>query len=543
MKEGRKASFSYDEQILVESTTKTATTLRIESESRWDASSIFHPFGHLETLFLFDAQEKGDMLEMTMQVSSSANQRFPAENSLLSVLPLLADSSAVLSGPSGFWLSIKTSSSSPHMLMEKIKRYVHLWVQKGLIVTPLLAEDFESSWDIIPQNDTNTTYQLFLPSNGAAWSADALKQAFLASLGCQTEYFMGYSATEWSDLFVNGEAWNKQMWWKLSSLKQERQVSFGLQYEHPQSKANSFLSSIENQSRKSDKCLLGTRLLNYVVPGSDGRNKSRIPSYQLLPTLPDKEMHGENHLSINPLITVDLVVRRQWPQRGRIETWIAAEPFSDCSLEVRQVLPSILSPSWQTLRLTSADDGKALDRLPSVEWKDNGSSVVTFSSPFVPSSLLLSLDYRPKFLTYNDFPGDPNRGRELPPVVVTVTCPKDISYQVYSNSALILPPTPDMSMPFNVLSLACSLYAYLIGTLATIMVKRASEKVYYKLYPDKKPKNKFQKLKEKVKSTFKRQHNSNDGDEKEEKKSGIQKATKNEKKSDTDESEEHKKER
>lgn len=503
------SSYQYEEQVLVEPMTKDVTALRIESKSQWSSDSIFHPFGHLDKLFMADGQAT-EILSVTMKVSSGAVQRIPAERSILGIVPLLADGS-LLRGPSGFWLSIESlSSSSPSLMLEKIEKFVHMLVQKGLIVTPLLTEEFRTSWDIVHHEIANTTtYQLNLPFNGAAWSADGLQQSFRSSIGCPDTKFMGYSATEWSNLYVTGEAWNKHMWWKFSSQNQQRQVTVGLQYEQSSSKAASLLSHLESQPLESS-CLLGSRNVQYVQASTDPDPNSPLSSFRLLPTLPEVETEKETPLM--PLLAVDLLVRRSWPQKGRLETWITAEPLSNCSLEVRQVLPPILTPSWQTLQVTASDGETEMQMSPSLEWKDDGTSVLTLSSLTVPSSLLLSVDYKPNFLTYDDFPGDPNRGRELPPVVVTMTCPNHSSYHVHSNSALILPPTPDLSMPFNVLSLACSLYAYLVGTIITMLVKRASEKVYYKLYPDKKPKSKIQKLKEKIKSKLQRKKKSKEED-------------------------------
>jgi len=53
-------------------------------------------------------------------------------------------------------------------------------------------------------------------------------------------------------------------------------------------------------------------------------------------------------------------------------------------------------------------------------------------------------------------------------------------------------------MPFNVISLTSSLYAYIAGAIVTILVRKASEKIKYKLYPEKKPISKIRKLKNKV---------------------------------------------
>jgi phosphatidylinositol glycan class T len=115
------------------------------------------------------------------------------------------------------------------------------------------------------------------------------------------------------------------------------------------------------------------------------------------------------------------------------------------------------------------------------------------------------LEYTPSFLTIDDFPGDPNRGRVLPPSSVTVVCdpstvPNGQSTKtvVYSNSLLLLPPVPDLSMPFNVISLTSSLYAYIVGAMITILVRKGSEKIKYTMHPDKKPESKLAKLKTKL---------------------------------------------
>jgi hypothetical protein len=57
-----------------------------------------------------------------------------------------------------------------------------------------------------------------------------------------------------------------------------------------------------------------------------------------------------------------------------------------------------------------------------------------------------------------------------------------------------------MSMPFNVISLTSSLYAYIVGTIITILVRKASEKIKYKLHPEKRPPSKLKQLKEKLRT-------------------------------------------
>jgi hypothetical protein len=103
------------------------------------------------------------------------------------------------------------------------------------------------------------------------------------------------------------------------------------------------------------------------------------------------------------------------------------------------------------------------------------------------------LEYTATYLTMDGFPGDPNRGWELPPAMVQ--CASNTI--IYSSSMLVLLPVPNMSMPFNVLSLTCSLFAYLIGTVLIVLTKKGSEKILYKLHPEKKPsKSKLAKVKQ-----------------------------------------------
>jgi hypothetical protein len=55
-------------------------------------------------------------------------------------------------------------------------------------------------------------------------------------------------------------------------------------------------------------------------------------------------------------------------------------------------------------------------------------------------------------------------------------------------------------MPFNVISLTCTLYAFIIGSIINTIVRRGEERIYYQLYPDKKPKSFRDKLRARIKS-------------------------------------------
>ncbi|KAL3902658.1 MAG: hypothetical protein SGILL_010747, partial [Bacillariaceae sp.] len=241
--------------------------------------------------------------------------------------------------------------------------------------------------------------------------------------------------------------------------------------------------------------------------------------------------------------SIEQVLRRHHTNSGRFESWISTEPLLEadedekilpleCKLVYRQVLPSFLSPVWRSLAVDADFDEEEMESDPndsivtSVEWLPEENSSVLYvearsntgdeddeAPTHLPSTFVISFEYEPSFLTLDDFPGDPNRGRELPPARLSIECTQGQqqsrpiplpSVSVYSNTLMLLPPVPDMSMPFNVISLTSSLYAYIVGTLITILVRKGSEKIKYKLYPDKKPESKIQKIKKRIKEKFSR---------------------------------------
>jgi hypothetical protein len=201
---------------------------------------------------------------------------------------------------------------------------------------------------------------------------------------------------------------------------------------------------------------------------------------------------------------------------GTLLTTVRNE-HTDCGAKVSfvQTIPAVLLPRWQSLAVQCSTAGRlSWTELAdnNIEWKhkshtdtDDSSVVMQFRHELAPeSSLSVSLDYNPAFSSFENIPGDANRGVELPPVQVYFVASacnnrnKTSSGQLYSQSVLLLTPLPDMSMPFNVLSLTCTLFAFIVGSLINVLVRRGTEHVKYQLDPSSKPKSKLDKLKAKV---------------------------------------------
>jgi hypothetical protein len=324
-------------------------------------------------------------------------------------------------------------------------------------------------------------------------------------------------------------------------------VQYSLPHTHPMKLESWSQWVLPGATVSSTSCPLADQPLavEVVVP-TISKKEEEEDGYQLVPL--SEAMHREDKHSTTkntgnfylPWFSLSKVVRRPhgMANRGRLETVIVNDHV-DCiaHVEWRDVIPFFVTPQWRTLNAyivehdqygdpgSSSDDTQTkratTSILPHVEWRTTPApagrtnpapsqldAVLRISTQLPPhTSLFVTLDYDPAFLSFEDFPGDPNRGMELAPSTVTLTCLNNhnhsrhsSSFHLYSNSILILPPVPDMSMPFNVTSLTCSLYAYVVGTIVALVVKKASERMRYKLHPEERPKSKLVVLKERLRS-------------------------------------------
>lgn len=87
---------------------------------------------------------------------------------------------------------------------------------------------------------------------------------------------------------------------------------------------------------------------------------------------------------------------------------------------------------------------------------------VTFTYQFDKSLLL-----------YAEYPPDANHGFSIDPAVVkVVNADSDVVYQMRTASLLLTLPTPDFSMPYNVIILTCTVMSLAFGTIFNLLTKK-----------------------------------------------------------------------
>ncbi len=100
------------------------------------------------------------------------------------------------------------------------------------------------------------------------------------------------------------------------------------------------------------------------------------------------------------------------------------------------------------------------------------------------STVKISLQYEKSILKWLEYPPDANHGFYLSPAVVSYRCPAEGEGEdddddcgssglrrVYTETLLLNLPTPDFSMPYNVICLACTVIAVAFGPLHNITTK------------------------------------------------------------------------
>ena len=91
------------------------------------------------------------------------------------------------------------------------------------------------------------------------------------------------------------------------------------------------------------------------------------------------------------------------------------------------------------------------------------------------STTTLSYSFEKAILRYTEYPPDANRGFDIGPAVIRLISPLSESNEpmYLRTTSLLLPlPTPDFSMPYNVIILTSTVMALGFGSIFTLLVRR-----------------------------------------------------------------------
>jgi len=174
-------------------------------------------------------------------------------------------------------------------------------------------------------------------------------------------------------------------------------------------------------------------------------------------------------------------------ERGGVQT-LLTNPSTTSPIEFVyfETLPWFMKPYLHTLtaRLSTSSTSnpniiKETFYRPALD-RRRGTQLELLISVPADSTVILTYDFDKAILRYTEYPPDANRGFDVAPAVIRLlgkpTNPRSsISQQpIYiRTSSLLLPlPTPDFSMPYNVIILTSTVMALAFGMIYNLLVRR-----------------------------------------------------------------------
>ncbi|KAF2472554.1 GPI transamidase component GPI16 precursor [Lindgomyces ingoldianus] len=194
--------------------------------------------------------------------------------------------------------------------------------------------------------------------------------------------------------------------------------------------------------------------------------------------LPEQQMTTGLVLASPPLFAARSI-NGHGQERGSIQAVIRNPSFTD-SVEFvyLESLPWFMKPYLHTLQArvdtSPSNPIKETYYRPAVD-RHRGTHLELCMAIPPASTLTLTYDFEKAILRYTEYPPDANRGFDVAPAVIRLLSPGSSGKQgVYvRTTSLLLPlPTPDFSMPYNVIILTSTVMALGFGNIFNLLVRR-----------------------------------------------------------------------
>jgi GPI-anchor transamidase subunit T len=188
-----------------------------------------------------------------------------------------------------------------------------------------------------------------------------------------------------------------------------------------------------------------------------------------------------------PLLHAERSITGYGQERGGIRS-ILRNPSGTRSLDFVyfETLPWFMRPYIHTLKATHSDFSKPMPPesliretfyRPAVD-RHRGTQLELLMSIPPNSTVTLTYDFEKAILRYTEYPPDANRGFNVAPAVIRILpnglgSSGEASSVYLRTTSLLLPlPTPDFSMPYNVIILTSTVMALAFGSIFNLLVRR-----------------------------------------------------------------------
>jgi len=181
-----------------------------------------------------------------------------------------------------------------------------------------------------------------------------------------------------------------------------------------------------------------------------------------------------------PLLHAERTFSGHGQERGGVHTVLTNPSGNAVQIVYLESLPWYLKPYMHTLRAhatgAGADESPIQSTLyrPGID-RQRGAHLELHLTIPAASTVTLTYDFEKAILRYTEYPPDANRGFDVAPAIIRIlpSDPAEIKSTYLRTTSLLLPlPTPDFSMPYNVIILTSTVIAMGFGSIFNLIMRR-----------------------------------------------------------------------
>lgn len=178
-----------------------------------------------------------------------------------------------------------------------------------------------------------------------------------------------------------------------------------------------------------------------------------------------------------PLLYAERSFTGHGQQHGGVQAILSNPSDTDVEFVYMESLPWFMRIYLHTLstRISSSTSDNATDIIKEVYYRPaldrtRGTQLEVLMRIPPYCTVFLTYDFEKAILRYTEYPPDANRGFDVAASVITTLHPKKSNLR--TTSLLLYLPTPDFSMPYNVIIFTSTAIALAFGGLYNILVRR-----------------------------------------------------------------------
>jgi phosphatidylinositol glycan class T len=200
--------------------------------------------------------------------------------------------------------------------------------------------------------------------------------------------------------------------------------------------------------------------------------------------LPEEETKTHVPLEQEVLHTERTIIGHGQERGGMRVIFRNPSPVDSVDFIYFESLPWFVRPYLHTLQATVVGNDGVSRQLPFSEIikgiyyrpaidRERGTQLELVLSVPADSTVTLIYDIEKAILRYTEYPPDANRGFNVAPAVIRILGREDqLSVYLRTTGLLLSLPTPDFSMPYNVIILTSTVMALGFGSIFNLLVRR-----------------------------------------------------------------------